>query len=139
MRPLLYQVETLKSDSIRQSGSYPGKQSIYFDNSIILDIIYTLFYFMGYTMDKRHQDSLTSRLEDAYINGCSHISWSELYHWYGVQKIAARTYRDIEARWYDVTEGEVGKLMKVEGRGGIFIYGEKNAAPVDQNNLMDKL
>lgn len=94
---------------------------------------------MGYTMDKRHQDSLTSRLEDAYINGCSHISWSELYHWYGVQKIAARTYRDIEARWYDVTEGEVGKLMKVEGRGGIFIYGEKNAAPVDQNNLMDKL
>lgn len=90
-------------------------------------------------MDKRHQDSLTNRLEDACLNGCSHFSWDELYRWYDVQKIAARTYRDLEARWQDLTEGEAGRLMKVEGRGGIFVFGEKNAEKVDQNVLVDKL
>lgn len=90
-------------------------------------------------MDKRHQDSLTNRLEDAFLNGCSHVSWSELYQWYGVQKIAARTYRDIENRWQDLTDAKAGRLMKVEGRGGIFIFGENSSTQVDQNNIMDKL
>ena len=90
-------------------------------------------------MEKRHQDSLTTRIEDAYLNGCSHVTWDELYHWYGVQKIAARTYRDIEARWQDLTNGDSGRLMKIEGRGGVFIFGEKNAEQVDQNNLLNKI
>lgn len=90
-------------------------------------------------MEKRHQDSLTTRLEDAFLNGCSHISWNELYLWYGVQKIAARTYRDLETRWQDVTENEVGRLMKIEGRGGIFVFGENSSALVDQNNVLDTI
>lgn len=90
-------------------------------------------------MDKRHQDSLTSRLEDAYCNGCSHISWSELYHWYDVQKIAARTYRDLENRWQALTDGQRGRLMKVEGRGGIFVFGDSSARPVEENSILDKL
>ncbi len=90
-------------------------------------------------MEKRHQDSLTNRLEDAFLNGCSHISWNELYQWYGVQKIAARTHRDLETRWQDVTENEVGRLMKIEGRGGIFIFGENSSSLVDQNNVLDTI
>jgi len=90
-------------------------------------------------MDKRHQDSLTNRLEDAFLNGCSHITWTELYQWYDVQKIAARTYRDLETRWQDITDDGVGRLMKVEGRGGIFVFGENSSARVDQNNIMDKI
>jgi len=90
-------------------------------------------------MEKRHQDLLTSRLEDAYCNGCTHISWNELYLWYDVQKIAARTYRDLEVRWQSLTDGKKGRLMKVEGRGGIFAFGEGNIGAVDQNNLLDKL
>lgn len=90
-------------------------------------------------MDKRHQDLLTNRLEDACLNGCSHVSWEELYRWYDVQKIAARTYRDLEARWQDMTEGSAGRLMKVEGRGGIFIYGESKSERVDQHSLAEKL
>ena len=88
-------------------------------------------------MEKRHQDLLALRLEDAYLNGCSHVSWEELYHWYGVQRIAARTYRDIEARWQNLTDGKAGRLMKIDGRGGIFLYGEKHATPVD--TLLDKV
>ena len=90
-------------------------------------------------MDKRHQDSLTNRLEDAYDSGCSHILWEELYRWYDTLKIAARTYRDLEARWQDLTSGKVGRLMKIEGRGGIFVFGKKGATLVDENNIIDKL
>lgn len=90
-------------------------------------------------MDKRHQDALTNRLEDASLNGCSHVSWTELYRWYDVQKIAARTYRDLETRWQDLTEGKIGRLMKIEGRGGIFLFGQDSANKVDENNLLDKI
>ena len=92
-----------------------------------------------FRMEKRHQDSLTSRLEDAYYNGCSHITWVELYNWYDVQKIAARTYRDLEVRWQSITDGSAGRLLKVEGRGGIYIIGDKTTSLVDENNILDKL
>ena len=84
-------------------------------------------------MDKRHQDNLTNRLEEAHLVGCSHIDWQELYFWYGVQKIAARTYRDLEERWQALTEGKAGKLMKINGRGGIFLFGGEKAEAVDEN------
>jgi hypothetical protein len=90
-------------------------------------------------MEKRHQDLLTTRLEESYLNGCSHITWTELYCWYGVQKIAARTYRDLETRWQDLTGGRVGRLMKIEGKGGVHVFGESMAQPVDQNSLLEKL
>ena len=81
-------------------------------------------------MDKRHQDNLTTRLEEASLMGCAHICWQELYRWYGVQKLAARTYRDLEDRWQALTDGATGNLMMVEGRGGIFLFGAENAKPV---------
>lgn len=80
-------------------------------------------------MEKLHQNLLTARLEDAYLNGCSHITWEELYYWYGVQKIAAGTYRDLQARWDELTDNS-GRLMKKNGRGGIYIFGEKDIVPV---------
>lgn len=90
-------------------------------------------------MEKRHQDLLTSRLEEALLNGVSHLTWTELYCWYGVQKIAARTYRDLDERWQALSEGKVGALMKIEGRGGMFVFGEKLATKVDPNRLVDQL
>ena len=84
-------------------------------------------------MEKRHQDNLTNRLEEAHLVGCSHLAWEELYLWYGVQKIAARTYRDLEDRWQALTEGKLGELMKIDGRGGIFVFGEKKAKAVVPN------
>lgn len=75
-------------------------------------------------MDKLHQDILTSRLEDALLNGCSHITWNELYKWYGVTKLAARTYRDIVTRWQDLTDDPNAQVMWVEGRGGMYIFSE---------------
>jgi len=88
-------------------------------------------------MDKRHQNALTSRLEDAFLNGCSHITWNELYRWYGVQKLAARTWRDLQTRWEDISESE-SRLMRIEGRGGIFIYDEHCGQPVYPDTSADE-
>jgi len=91
-------------------------------------------------MDKRHYDLLKARLEDVMLNGCSHITRTELAYWYGKEKIAARAYRDLEAEWQALTEGQFGRLMmtnKIEklngqtrGKGGFYIFAEKDLAPV---------
>ena len=90
-------------------------------------------------MEKRHQDSLSNRLEEVALNGCAHVTLEELYRWYDVQKIAARTYRDLEIRWQELSEGKRGRLMRVAGRGGVFLFGELTAEKVDQSALVDKL
>lgn len=56
-------------------------------------------------MDRRHSDLLNSRLEEILTNGCTYISWNELYLWYGVHKLAAKSYRDLEERWEEISTG----------------------------------
>ena len=90
-------------------------------------------------MDRRHQDSLLNRLEEAWLNGVSHITWEELYLWYGVEKIAARTYRDLEDRWTALTDDKSGRLMRVDGRGGMFIFGELSCSKVDPNHVLNQV
>lgn len=90
-------------------------------------------------MERRHEDSIANKLEEAHLNGVSHITWDELYCWYGVQKIAAGTYRDLDDRWKILTDNEEGSLMKIEGRGGIYLFGELNATKVYQDNTPNKL
>lgn len=93
-------------------------------------------------MEKRHQDLLTSRLEQIVTTGSTYIAWSELYFWYGVQKLAKRTYRDLSERWDEIatTHGltEVGKLSFVQsplttggGGAGIHLFGSEMPNLVD--------
>ncbi|MGC1872044.1 MAG: hypothetical protein WA700_13900 [Acidobacteriaceae bacterium] len=81
-------------------------------------------------MDRRHDNTLTDRLEDAQLHGCSHITWNELYHWYGVKKIAAGTCRDLAQRWQELTHCKEGQLMQIPGRDGIFIFAENRAKAI---------
>jgi len=85
-------------------------------------------------MDKRHDELLTSRLEEILTKGCTFISWNELYLWYGVSKLAARTYRDLAERWDEIAAAQelehLGKLAYVQSpwsRGGsspgMFLFG----------------
>ena len=82
-------------------------------------------------MERRHDELLTARLEEVMLNGCSYITWDELYHWYTVQKIAANTWRDLKNRWDEVTARKGGPLKKVEGRGGIFLHDGSKSKFVD--------
>jgi hypothetical protein len=82
-------------------------------------------------MQKRYDDTLTTRLEDAVHNGCTHITWGELYLWYGVKKIAAGTYRDLAQRIREVGAGGTVKPRMVYGRGGIFVYDSSKSHRID--------
>lgn len=73
-------------------------------------------------MQKRYDELLTARLEDAVHNGCAHITWNELYLWYDVKKIAARTWRDLDERMKDLSGNTSSRPRKIEGRGGVFIF-----------------
>ena len=81
-------------------------------------------------MDKHHEFILTLRLEDALRNGCAHITWEELKLWYHKRRIAAATRRDLIERWEELAVGtNAGRLMKINGRGGVFIFAQNHAKP----------
>lgn len=84
-------------------------------------------------MERRHDELLTARLEEAMLNGCSHVTWNELYHWYGVQKIAANTWRDLKKRWQEITEERKAGPLKMirDGGGGIFIFDGNKVEAID--------
>ncbi len=80
-------------------------------------------------MERRYDEILTTRLEDAVLNGCTHITWTELYRWYGVEKIAARTYRDLHQRFIELKS--TAKPEMIEGRGGIYLFDSNRSRPVN--------
>lgn len=93
-------------------------------------------------MQIRHEELLTSRLEEAALLGWAHIRWEEMYLWYGVQKIGAGTWRDLVRRWERVIESvkatgqpnpwsDPGKLQRVESNAGMLILGDKWMKPVE--------
>jgi hypothetical protein len=90
-------------------------------------------------MERRHEQLLTSRLEQAAAEGCAHITTPELHLWYGVKKLAAGTWRDLASRWDEAVQtvqqhqpnfSDPGQLACVSGRGGIFVFGEKRVERV---------
>ena len=81
-------------------------------------------------MERRHDELLTTRLEDAMLNGCSHITWNELYHWYGMRKLAAGTYRDLKRRWRTSPVGaKQVSLEWLRGGAGYSFTMEANRNP----------
>jgi len=55
-------------------------------------------------MIKRHEEQLWGRLDQLFANGTIFINWGEMYHWYGIQRIAKAPWRDIKARWEQLLE-----------------------------------
>jgi hypothetical protein len=86
-------------------------------------------------MDKRHDDILTSRLEEIVTKGCTFVAWNELYLWYGVARLATRTYRDLANRWDEIAAAHdlahLGKLAFVQtpwnrsSSPGMFLFGSE--------------
>ena len=70
-------------------------------------------------MDRHHDYELTRRLETLADEGCVYILKSELRRWYG-RKIAAKTLRDLEQRWKEISDG-AGPLKRISNAGGIYL------------------
>lgn len=80
-------------------------------------------------MIKRHEDQLWARLDQLYANGTTYISWGELYHWYGIKRLAKAPWRDILARWTQLLEEQDKAYLDpkvAESAGGVsFFYSNK--------------
>lgn len=63
---------------------------------------------MGLIKNAFHEAALHRRLDELCVNFQTVLRWEELYLWYGVRKIAARTYRDLLSRWRTYVE-ELGE------------------------------
>ncbi len=64
-------------------------------------------------MNTYHEPQLYSRLDELLLRGQTFISWREMYLWYGVEKIAARTWRDILRRWTEYTKEHEGREVEL--------------------------
>jgi hypothetical protein len=91
-------------------------------------------------MDRRHDEILTNRLEEILTKGCTYIGWNELYLWYGVQRLAKRSYRDLSDRWDELVKQagrkDLGKLSFVQSpmsriTPGMFLFGSDMPTIVD--------
>jgi len=83
-------------------------------------------------MERHHEGVLTSRLEMVMDEGCSHVLRSELKRWFGKKKLAARTYRELEERWQEISEGEAGPLYRIRGAGGYFLLAGDRMALISE-------
>ena len=77
-------------------------------------------------VDKRYNDLISGLLERVMDDGCAHVIQKQLRRWYGRQRLTSTTWRDLEERWQEITDGEAGQLHRVWGSGGyFFLRGDK--------------
>ena len=65
-------------------------------------------------VERRHNEELTLRLETVADVGHARVARTELQRWYGIQRVASKTRRDIVERWHDVAGDEKRELLCIE-------------------------
>jgi len=77
-------------------------------------------------VNTRHEQQLWMRLDELFAKGTTTVSWGEIYHWYGVEKIRKAPWRDIQARWKELLEEKglsyVDPLVAQTGGGFSMFY-----------------
>jgi len=93
-------------------------------------------------VERRHEDMLTAKLEEAAAEGHVLLLRSELYQWYGVKKFADGSRRDLANRWDEAVAAakqvqpsykDPGKLMMIEHNSSVLLFGEKWSESVRPN------
>lgn len=74
---------------------------------------------MGYysTMEKHHDIALRTRLDELFLTGQVFISWHELSHWFNLERIAKKPYREISELWEEACKRRGMKVAPLEVRG----------------------
>lgn len=68
-------------------------------------------------MEKHHDIILRARLDELFLTGQVFISWHELSHWFNVERIAKKPYREISELWEEVCARRGVKVAPLEVRG----------------------
>ena len=85
-------------------------------------------------LEKHHEILLRARLDELFLQGQVFISWHELTHWFNVERIAKKPYREISEMWEDVCSRRGFKVALLEVRGlgtGNPIGGVRLVRPYD--------
>ncbi len=90
-------------------------------------------------MQKRHDELLTTRLEEVITKGAAFVTWSEIRLWYDAKRIAANTYRDLNDRWEKLTDQENGNLVCVPAfkwsdkeNNGFWMFSDKQLKKITE-------
>ena len=65
-------------------------------------------------VERRHNEELTLRLERVADTGHATLTKGELQRWYDIQRVAARTRRDMVERWQEIVDDGSRSLHCIE-------------------------
>jgi len=68
-------------------------------------------------LEKHHDSALRVRLDELFLTGQTFIAWPELAHWFNVERIAKKPYREIHDMWEETCMRRGWKTMPIEVRG----------------------
>jgi hypothetical protein len=80
-------------------------------------------------MDKRHEATLLNRLERVFTHGVTEIHKEEIKLWFGQERVARRTWREVSGYWADIAATPERQKLLVGGletNHWIFVWGEGN-------------
>jgi len=69
------------------------------------------------SLEKHQEAVLRARLDELFLTGSTFIGWPELSHWFNVERIAKKPYREIHEMWDDVCARRGFKTMSLQVRG----------------------
>lgn len=85
-------------------------------------------------IEKHQEVVLRARLDELFLTGQVFISWHELSHWFNVERIAKKPYREISEMWEEVCSRRGFNVAPLEVRGlgqGNSIGGLRLIRPYD--------
>lgn len=68
-------------------------------------------------IEKHQEFMLRARLDELFLTGQTYISWHELSHWFNVERIAKKPYREINEMWEEICVRRGFKVAPLEVRG----------------------
>ena len=74
-------------------------------------------------MEKRHDDLLTTRIEEVTAKGWSFIAWWEAYLWTGQKKLGKNFWRDLKRRFDERNKANTELYIYQNGEGVLLIHG----------------
>lgn len=84
-------------------------------------------------MQNRHRETLLRRLDELFVKRFTFITWSELYYWFDIERVAKRPYRVIDELWKDLQEsrkipGDQYSDLKFmdNGNGLVLLYDDED-------------
>lgn len=69
------------------------------------------------SLEKHQENILKVRLDELFLTGTTFIAWAELTHWFNVERIAKKPYREIHEMWDELCSRRGFKVLHLEVRG----------------------